>query len=331
MGRRNLVIGGAGYIGSHFVKNAIDQGDRCLVFDNLSTGFERLIDSRADFQNSDILSIDSIREAIRKFRPDQIYHFAAFALVGESVAHPDKYFHNNVVGVANILDVIKEQTNKPDFIFSSSCAVFGPPESLPISEGDAKSPISPYGRSKLMAEYLIEDYARAYGGRAIALRYFNACGADPAGGIGECHDPETHLIPNIIAAVLKGEKLKIFGDDFKTKDGTCVRDYIHVCDLAEAHRLAADYIESKKAGSFDVFHLGTGQGYSNLEIIKAVEEVLGRSISYEMAERRPGDPAELVSATEKMRSGLGFQPKYSDLKTIVRTAYDWHKGQMESK
>lgn len=320
-----LVIGGAGYIGSHFVYKGIEEGHNCLVLDNLSLGHKEAIHPKASFVEADLLDRQRLRTVIMDFQPDAVFHFAAFALVGESVADPQKYYHNNVEGVRGLLDVIKDVDSNIPLIFSSTCAVFGAPQRLPMKEDDPKNPISPYGRSKLMAEFLLEDYGKAYGMKSIALRYFNACGAHSSGLIGEDHRPETHLIPNIIKSVFKGESLKIFGSDFETKDGTCVRDYIHVEDLARAHMLAANKLIGRRESFYDVYQLGSGQGYSNLEILRAVEDVLEREIPYVFSERRPGDPAALYTAVDKARTELGFETTHSDLDTIIRSAINWHE------
>lgn len=322
---RFLVIGGAGYIGSHFVREAQRQGHSSVVYDNLSRGFRASLASDIECVEADLLDEAKLRSTLVDGRFDAVFHFAAFALVGESVEKPELYYHNNVEGVKVLLDVLREMPKAPALIFSSSCAVFGIPEKLPIAEGDAKNPVSPYGKSKLIDEWMIADYCQAYGLRAMALRYFNACGADQEGGIGEAHDPETHLIPNVLRAALKGETVTIHGDDFETRDGTCVRDYIHVTDLSAAHIRAASVLLGKTGAFFDAVHLGTGKGYSNLEILQAAEKVLGRKVSYQMGPRRAGDPAGLYADNKKAQAVLEFNPKFSDLETILRTALAWHQ------
>lgn len=325
-----LVIGGAGYIGSHFIYKAIESGHHCLAYDNLSTGHRKAIHPNCPLQEGDIHNESLLTETIKTFQPDAVLHFAAFALVGESMTNPSKYYHNNVNGVQVLLDVVKDTKPNTNIIFSSSCAVFGDPESLPITEGLSKNPISPYGRSKLVAEFLLEDYARAYGLKCMALRYFNACGAHSSGVIGEDHNPETHLIPNVIKAALGEQKLTIYGDDFPTDDGTCVRDYIHVDDLAIGHLLADECLRKQENGFYDAIHLGTGNGYSNLEIVKQIESQVGKTIEYSVGERREGDPSKLFSSIEKARSVLGFQPEFSDLKTIISTALRWHQQSLKA-
>ena len=324
-----LVIGGAGYIGSHFIREALEQGHSCIAYDNLSLGHKKAIPDSCPLVEANLLDKESLKRAIDEHCPDAVFHFAAYALVGESVTHPAKYYENNVEGVRGLLDVLKEDGKSIPLIFSSTCAVFGVPQSLPIKEGDPKNPISPYGRSKLMSEFLIEDYSKAYGLRGVALRYFNACGAHDSASIGEDHQPETHLIPNVIKSALGGKSLRIFGRDFDTADGTCVRDYIHVKDLAIAHIKAAGMLVDSDKGFYDVYQLGTGKGFSNLEIVKAVEEVIGKKIDFSFADRRPGDPPALYTSVEKASRDLKFSAEFSDLENIIRTAYLWHKNNPE--
>lgn len=322
-----LIIGGAGYIGSHFIRHCLDQNHQCVAYDNLSTGHSHAVDKRCPLIEGDLLDADKLRETIKEHKVSAIFHFAAKALVGESVDHPSLYYVNNVEGVRTLLELLRTEFKELPLVFSSTCAVMGIPKSLPIKESDEKNPISPYGKTKLVAEFLIEDYARAYGLRGISLRYFNACGAHSSGDIGEAHEPETHLIPNIIKKALKGETLQVFGQNFDTPDGTCVRDYIHVTDLAIAHLKAVEKLFKEKAGFYDVMQLGTGKGYSNLEIIKATEKVMQQEIDYEMSEPRPGDPASLYASIEKAQSYLDFEPKHSSLENILGTALRWHKSQ----
>jgi UDP-glucose 4-epimerase len=323
---RYLVIGGAGYIGSHFVLEAMRQGHECHVFDNFSRGHRQAVPKNVRLTEADLLDDQALRSLLaQKPSFDAIFHFAAFALVGESVAQPDIYYRNNTEGVRILLDAMRDLCPETVLVFSSTCAVFGVPENLPIAEDDRKQPMSPYGRSKLMAEWMMEDYAKAYGLRALALRYFNACGADSSGTIGEDHEPETHLIPNIIRQSLRGETLTIFGSDFPTQDGTCVRDYIHVTDLADAHIRAAGYLVKQKKSFFDAIHLGTGNGYSNLEIVDAAGKVLDKKLSYKFGDRRPGDPPALFANNRKARELLNFEPRFSDLKTILSSALMWHQ------
>lgn len=321
-----LVIGGAGYIGSHFVKEAMTQGHQITVLDNLSRGHRESIPSSVTLIEANILDQQTLEKVLVQTSFDAVFHFAAFALVGESMQDPDLYYENNGEGVRALINAMRKTASRASLIFSSSCAVFGTPSRLPMKEDDAKNPISPYGRSKLLAEWLIEDASRAYGIKAISLRYFNACGASLAGDIGEDHQPETHLIPNIIRSVLKGEQLKIFGKNFPTHDGTCVRDYIHVLDLADAHIKAAEYLQAKSPGTYDVFHLGTGKGYSNLEIVQEMERVLGRKIAFQFDEPRPGDPPALFADNEKAKRLLSLRMRYSDLSTILDSSLKWHQS-----
>ncbi len=322
---RFLVIGGAGYIGSHFVREAKRQGYEPVVYDNLCRGFRQSVDKDVRFIEANLLDKATLEKAFREKSFDAVFHFAAFALVGESVAQPEIYYENNVEGVKVLLDVMRGLEKIPALIFSSSCAVFGTPTKLPISEDDPKKPLSPYGKSKLVDEFIIEDYCAAHKMRAMALRYFNACGADKDGGIGEAHDPETHLIPNVLRAALKGETVTIFGDDFDTPDGTCVRDYIHVTDLAVAHIRAAEVLCAKSGSFYDALHLGTGHGYSNLDILRAAEKVLGVDVKYKIGARRAGDPAGLYADNRRAKEVLGFEPTCSDLETILSSALKWHK------
>ncbi len=326
MSLRFLVIGGAGYIGSHFVRESIRQGHQVVVYDNLCRGHRESIPSEVAFIQGDLLDKSALKAAFEFHKFDAVFHFAAYALVGESVQEPEIYYENNVEGVRALLDIMRTLPLIPVLVFSSSCAVFGTPEKLPIAEGDRKAPQSPYGKTKLIDEWMIEDYCHAHGIRAIALRYFNACGADSSGEIGEAHEPETHLIPNILKAVLNESKVTIHGQDFATVDGTCVRDYVHVLDLADAHIKAAQYALKLSEGSFDAIHLGTGHGYSNLEILRAAEQVVGKTIPYEFGPRRAGDPAKLYADTHKARELLGFHLKHSDLRSILESAWKWHQS-----
>ena len=319
-----LVIGGAGYIGSHFIYEAIAEGHTCLAFDNLSTGHRELLHPQCAFVKGDLLDFVHLEQVLRDFEPDAIFHFAAFALVGESMTAPGKYFSNNVLGVHGLLEVIHKARKKPVLVFSSSCAVFGQPDKLPLSENDTKKPMNPYGKSKLMAEFLLEDYAFAHGISSVALRYFNACGAHSSGTIGEKHDPETHLISNVISSVMGGAPLKVVGNDFDTPDGTCIRDYIHVSDLAKGHLIAAQYLMAQPEGVKLQFHLGTGKGVSNLEVIREVEKQSKQSVPFSFEKRRLGDPAVLYSDCTQMKEVLKFQPSSSSLENIISTAMHWH-------
>ncbi len=315
------VIGGAGYIGSHTVKYLIEQGEEVVVFDNLSNGHLEMIHEKAVFYQGDLASMSDLDHFFNQYKVDSIIHFAAFAYVGESVEHPAKYYRNNMANTLNLLDAMRiYHINK--IVFSSTCATYGNPLELPITEVHPQNPINPYGRTKLMMEQMIDDYATAYGLHTAALRYFNAAGADPDGSIGEWHDPETHLIPLVLdTAAGKRKEILVFGHDFDTKDGTCIRDYIHVLDLADAHYRALKYIT--KSGDNIKVNLANGAGYSNLEIIQTAERITGRTINYKLVERRAGDPGILIGSGTEARKRLGWEPKYK-LDKIIESAWNWH-------
>ena len=316
-----LIAGGAGYIGSHTNKLLSRRGLPTVVFDNLSLG-HREFARWGEFFFGDLGEKNRIRDCFRKFPIRAVMHFSALAYVGESMTQPARYYHNNVLNTIRLLEVMRE-FGVSRFIFSSSCSVYGLPTESPITEDHPRRPISPYGRTKLMVEQILEDFDTAYGMKYISLRYFNAAGADPDGEIGEWHDPETHLIPLAIQAALGlRPAVPVFGTDYPTKDGTCIRDYIHVNDLAGAHIRALDYLMS--AGRSDVFNLGNGDGYSVRDILRAVEDVGGRPPKVMAADRRPGDPPVLISQSEKAHRLLGWFPDHSDLKTIIETAWAWH-------
>ncbi len=316
-----LVTGGAGYIGSHFVKYLLKKNENIFVFDNLSRGHAEAIPPGVGFTQIDLLDYDNLLEKMSGKAIDAIVHFAAFAYVGESVENPALYYTNNVVGSLNLIKAAIENNIKK-LIFSSTCSVYGNPLKIPISEDEPTKPINPYAESKLVIEKILRDFDTAYGLKHIALRYFNAAGADPEGEIGESHDPEPHLIPLVLQTALgKREKIFIFGDDYDTEDGTCVRDYIHVNDLAEAHYLALRFLEENKKS--DVFNLGTGTGNSVKEIIETAIKITGKNIISEITARRAGDPAVLVADNSKAKKILGWQTKYG-LDDIIRTAYNWH-------
>jgi len=320
-----FVIGGAGYVGSHFVYEALRQGHDCVVYDSLERGHKEFVPGTVRLIVANILDEEKLTFALGEYRPDVILHYAAYALVAESVENPEMYFRNNVGGVESLLRSMKKSDTVVPLVFSSSCGVFGEPKSLPIGEDDEKNPKSPYGESKLKAEHIIEEFTRENSCSAMALRYFNACGADPSGEIGERHEPESHLIPNILESGASNRKVTIFGNDFSTRDGTCVRDYIHVSDLAESHLLAGKQMIDGKTSGFHAVHIGTGTGYSNLEVLKACSEVVGKEIMYEFGGRRAGDPAELYADNSKAKMLLHFEAKNSDLMNIVSTAWKWHQ------
>ncbi len=315
-----LVTGGAGYIGSHFVYDMIERGNEVLVVDNLDRGHLEAVHPDAKFEECDILDFESLKNVLQNYNIESIVHFAAFAYVGESVEDPKMYYTNNVVGSLNLLKAaVFKKISK--FVFSSTCSVYGNPITVPISEAESTKPINPYAQSKLMIENMLRDFNTAYGLKYVALRYFNAAGADVMGRIGESHDPEPHLIPIVLQATLgKREKVYVFGNDYDTKDGTCIRDYIHIQDLADAHARALEYLESNDS---DIFNLGTGDGNSVLELINAAEKITGEKINIEITGRRAGDPAVLVADNKKAKDVLGWVPKHN-LNSIIESAYKWH-------
>lgn len=317
-----LVTGGAGYIGSHTVRLLEKTGGRVVVYDNLVTGHQAAV-KNSIFVEGDIFDSERLADTIKRYEIGSVVHFAAYSLVGVSMVKPRDYYHNNVAGTLNLLDVmLANDVNK--LVFSSTAAVYGEPETSPITEEVAKNPTNVYGRTKLVMENAMADYSRSYGLKYIALRYFNACGADIASDIGEDHQPETHLIPLALKACLgKTDGLKIFGDDYPTKDGTCVRDYIHVNDLGNAHVLALKALYNGHESA--VYNLGNGNGFTVKEVIEAAEAVTGLTVPKAAAPRRAGDPAVLVASSDKIRRELGWQPEYTNIKQIIATAWRWHK------
>jgi UDP-glucose 4-epimerase len=319
-----LVLGGAGYIGSHTVYELIDAGRDVVVADNLQTGFRAAVHPKARFYQLDIRDRAALDELFQREKIQGVIHFAASSQVGESMSDPLKYYDNNLYGTMVLLQaMVANGVDK--IVFSSTAATYGEPERVPILETDKTVPTNCYGETKLSMEKMMAWTSRAHGLRYVALRYFNACGAHPSGQIGEAHDPETHLIP-LILQVPNGqrEKISIFGEDYPTKDGTCVRDYIHVTDLAQAHILALDYL--LKGGENNVFNLGNGVGFTVKEVIDVARAVTGHPIPAEVSPRRAGDPAQLVASSEKAKSVLGWKPQYDDLSTIISTAWSWHKS-----
>jgi UDP-glucose-4-epimerase GalE len=318
---RILVTGGAGYIGSHAVRLFLARGHDVWVYDNLSFGHRAAVPAER-LVVGDLSELHKLDQLLLSHRIEAVVHFAAFAFVGESVRDPGKYYQNNLVNTLNLMECLRRQ-RVGRFIFSSTCATYGVPEQVPINEDTPQRPINPYGTSKLAVERALADYAAAYGWGYAALRYFNAAGASPDGAIGEDHDPETHLIPLVLQVAL-GQRphIEVFGTDYPTPDGTCVRDYIHVDDLAEAHLLA---LERLGPGQGLCYNLGIGRGYSVREVVRTAEEVTGKAVAVKESPRRPGDPPVLVAASDKVRRELGWRPRYTDLRSIITTAWDWHR------
>lgn len=318
-----LVCGGAGYIGSHVNKQLNIEGYETVVFDNLIHGHREAV-KWGIFIQGDLGCMDDIEKVFAGYDIEAVFHFAAYAYVGESMGQPEKYYYNNVVNTLNLLHVMKKYDCRK-IVFSSTCATYGEPERVPITEDMEQKPVNPYGKTKLTVEQIFEDYRKAYGLKYAALRYFNAAGADPAGEIGESHDPETHIIPLVLdAASGKRPCIKVFGMDYETKDGSCIRDYIHVTDLADAHLRALHYLEAGKDSS--CFNLGNENGMSVLEIIDAVKRVTRREFSVEISGRRAGDPAVLVGSSRKAERILGWKPQYADVETMIRHAWYWHEN-----
>ncbi len=312
-----FVTGGAGYIGSVFVEEALNAKHQVTVFDNLSEGHRGAVDARAEFVEGDLADRDSTMAAIKKKKPEAIIHFAAHAVVSESMVNPGKYFRNNVGSGINLLDAAVEIGVKK-FVFSSTCATYGPPARLPMTEDLPQHPINPYGESKLMFEKILRWYRDIFKLEFVAFRYFNAAGASEK--FGEHHRIETHLIPNVLNVALgKETQCEIYGSDYPTPDGTAIRDYIHIIDLAQAHLLAL------KPGKSGFYNLGNGDGYSVREVIQTCEKVSGKKIPAVEKPRRPGDPPRLVAAADKVKKELGWKPKFSKLEDIVATAWNWHK------
>ncbi len=311
-----FVTGGAGYVGSVAAEVLLNGGHEVVVYDNLERGHRRALDKRAGFVKGDIRNLEAVCRAVEKTRPDAVMHFAAYALVGESMEHPEMYWQNNLVGGINVAEAMI-RTGVGKIVLSSTCATYGEPRRVPMIESDPQEPTNPYGESKLLLEKVLAWNEKTKGIKAVFLRYFNACGATER--CGEDHDPETHIIPNILKVALgKAKKLVIHGDDYETPDGTCIRDYIHVLDLAQAHMLA---LKQDLSGGFN---LGTGHGYSVKQVIDAARAVTGCKIPVEVGRRRPGDPARLVACSGKARKVLGWKPALKDLETIIESAWKWH-------
>jgi UDP-glucose 4-epimerase len=318
-----LIPGGAGYIGSHMVKYAQEKNHEVVVLDNFSTGHEWAIKD-CEVLKVNLLDEERLQSLLKGRSFDGVIHFAAKSLVAESVVKPDLYYRNNVVGTLNLVNEMI-RNNIENLVFSSTAAIFGNPVSEKISENHPKKPINPYGKSKLMVEDMLSDISISEQINITALRYFNAAGADLSGNIGEAHDPETHLIPNILntAPSEKGKRLSVFGNEYDTNDGTCIRDYVHVTDLAQAHLLGL--IKNKGNQGLTCYNLGNGEGFSVLDVIKSCEKVLGKTIEYDVCDKRDGDPAVLVSDSTKAIQSLGWKPEFKSLELIVSSAWQWHQ------
>ena len=324
-----LVVGGAGYIGSHMVKMLAMQDHEVIILDNLSTGFKELV-LYGELVVGDLSDVELMNSLFEKHDFDSVMHFAANSQVGESITNPSKYYRNNVANTLNLLDVMVRHGVKK-IIFSSTAAIFGEPDYVPIDEKHSQKPINPYGASKLMVERILKDYAHAHHIDSVCLRYFNACGADPEGQLGECHEPETHLIPLVLQAASGRRKaITIYGLDYPTEDGTCIRDYIHITDLCSAHALALNYLSKECGHGLLKFNLGNGTGFSVSKVIDVIKEIISEDnykLNVEYGKRRHGDPAVLVADATLAKEKLGWEPRYSDLETIVRHAWAWEKKQ----
>ena len=319
-----LVTGGAGYIGSHTALELIKAGHDVVIVDSLVTGYRKAIPEKARFYEGDIRDFAFLDELFKKEKIDAIVHFAAFSLVGESVVNPLKYYENNIYGTKILLDAMVAN-NVKKIVFSSTAATYGEPENIPILESDRTCPTNPYGETKLAMEKMFKWTSEAHGMNFVSLRYFNACGADECGNIGEAHNPESHLIPLILQVPNgKREAISIYGTDYDTPDGTCIRDYIHVTDLAQAHILAVEYLLN--GGASDIFNLGNGVGYSVREVIETARKVTGHPIPAVETPRRAGDPARLVASSKKAKRVLGWKPVHDSLEEIISSAWNWHKN-----
>jgi len=322
-----LVTGGAGYIGSHTIINLLNDNKEIVIFDNLENGHIETVRTlqqvgNVEFIKGDLRNLEDVEQVFEKYNIDAVVHFAAFALVGESVENPSKYYRNNVYGTLNLLDSMVKYGCKK-IVFSSSCATYGNPNYVPVDEKHPQNPVSPYGTSKLMVEQILKDYDTAYGLKSIKLRYFNVAGCDAETRIGEWHEPETHLVPNILKSTFNDKQtFKIFGDDYNTPDGTCIRDYVNVEDLAEAHRLALIYLD--KENKSDVFNIGTEHGDSVKNIFDVSEKVIGKKIDVEVIERRAGDAEALYANSQKAQTTLGWKPQRT-IEDSISSAYKWEK------
>jgi UDP-glucose 4-epimerase len=322
--KKILVSGGAGYVGSHALKELRKEGFRCLVVDNLAYGHSQFAKD-AELIEGDTGNLELLETVFRQNEIEAVMHFAAYAYVGESVTDPAKYYQNNVVSTLSLLKaMVKAKVNK--IIFSSTCATYGNPQEIPITEDHPQDPINPYGATKLMVERILRDFDQPYGLKSVVFRYFNAAGADPDGEIGEWHEPETHLIPLVLdVAAGTRDTVQIYGTDYPTPDGTCIRDYIHVTDIAQAHLLGLRELITGKPSN--VFNLGNGGGFSVREVIQTAEKVTGQKIKATETSRRPGDPPALVGSAQKAQQVLGWKPQFPDLESILQTAWNWHQKQ----
>jgi UDP-glucose-4-epimerase GalE len=318
-----LVTGGAGYIGSHAVKALRARGETVIVYDNFSQGHRKAVERASVVVEGDIHDTARLISTLESHRVDAVMHFAAWLSVGDSVRDPVGYYRNNVAGALSVLEAMVS-AGVGRLVFSSTCAIFGSPESTPIHEDLPKRPINTYGETKLAIEQALPHYEKAYGLRAMALRYFNAAGADPEGELGEDHDPEIHVIPRAIDAAMGRGSFHVFGDDYPTPDGTCLRDYIHICDLASAHILALDALRS--GGSSNAYNLGNGRPTSVRDVIGSVERVTGHRVPYQMGPRREGDPAVLFASSDRIKRDLGWRPQFEDVDVIVETAWKWREA-----
>lgn len=320
-----LVTGGAGYIGSHTNKELYRRGYKTVVYDNLVYGHKESV-KWGILEIGDLSDKERLESVFKNYPIEAVIHFAAYAYVGESVTEPAKYYNNNVCNTIHLLDMMRKYKVN-DMIFSSTCATYGVPDKMPITEDMPQNPVNPYGATKKMVEWILEDYHRAYGLNYCCLRYFNAAGADPDGEIGESHTPETHLIPLILdAASGKRESICVFGTDYPTEDGTCVRDYIHVTDLADAHIRALEYL--KQGGESTCFNLGNGNGDSVRHVIEVVKQITGKKFIVKEEKRRAGDPPMLIGSAAKAEKVLGWKPQYKEIETIVEHAWKWHEKKM---
>lgn len=319
---RILVTGGAGYIGSFMVKRALNKGLEVVVVDNLERGHQDAIDPRAKLVVGELKHKEFVEHIFSEYKFDSVVHFAGYISMAESASNPYIYFYNNLNASLNIIEsMVRQRVN--NFIFSSTAGVYGNPRTTSIKEDHPKNPTNPYGESKLMIEKILAWYRKIYGLNFISLRYFNASGASIDGQMGEKHSPETHIIPNAINAILNKTEFTLYGNDYKTPDGTCIRDYIHVIDLVEAHILAVSKLRNDGGGFF--YNVGTGQGHSNKEVLDVIQKISGSEINTKIVDRRPGDADILIADPTLIKRDLGFMPKYSDLKTIIKSAWEWHR------